>query len=570
MATYNWAFRPNVSNKYNFYIPDTPDDVRPDGFVYIALFGNDATGNGSRLKPYRSAAPVQDTYDIAIFGSGTYRDIYFINGGIIGDGNVVIDGYLLNWAVSPSFWTANFYNIRFRNINTFSNYFRGGYADCVFENCAALDNPGDNGRPSKNTVWVNDSLSMVPYNRHKIHQSVLNVNNNTTFVNVHISLFGEGVLGGAIDMIFSGCYIHVPIASALTTCIFHNCKFNFNGDVENPDQYLVYETIEELKEAHQLAFPNQAINFDKCIIGDPKFNNPIIGDFSLAFDSPAKNMSYFGTYIGARSIACPIKARAVETDGDFDFSTAQNLTIEDNSIILTNPEINASIETVVKANLPGRELAEAPIFGFNADRNGQYIDSIADLSNVLIGVGTDLEALTPYLVEDAAIVIDGAVIQPGERFTTDAVVTFTSDGGGVCREILEAPQRHTIMARFGNGGAIKSIGDALVAGNWYYPITGTINYNGIDYIGKAFKAIDTNSFTSPDGGTLIEAFTDEAYQHYQPGIAFSSNNIGNVRTGAILRGNGDPDYIRGVGFEFPINARFIQLKYTIRVKNLKP
>ena len=108
-------------------------------------------------------------------------------------------------------------------------------------------------------------------------------------------------------------------------------------------------------------------------------------------------------------------------------------------------------------------------------------------------------------------------------------------------------------------------------GNWYYVASGSITYDSVVYnAGSGFKAVDTNPFSG--SGAVIIALGTETFQHYEPGIQPTSNNTGDTRTGSIIRGNGDPAYVRG-GYgvqEFPINSKFIQLYYIINVSNLKP
>jgi hypothetical protein len=177
-----------------------------------------------------------------------------------------------------------------------------------------------------------------------------------------------------------------------------------------------------------------------------------------------------------------------------------------------------------------------------------------------------------YLVETGAIVYNSALYQPGDRLTTVIGQTiFSTSTSGALREIVEAPQRHTIKARFSDGSASVSVGEALVTGYWYYVVSGSVTYNSIVYnADNGFKAIDTDAFSG--AGSVIVALSTEAFQHYEPGIQPTSNNTGDTRTGAIIRGNGDPAYVRGsYGIqEFPINAKFIQLYYIINVANLKP
>ncbi|GAA4198694.1 hypothetical protein GCM10022289_07830 [Pedobacter jeongneungensis] len=585
MATYNWKYKGGSFIKYydntGLFVANSDDDVKPDNIGYVALFGNDETGNGSRNKPWRTISKGCSTAigEMIIVGSGVYREtVQGFLPRICGDGDVILDGTGLDYCVSNDSGGNNcvVIDVTMKNAIYYASRGPSNYYRCRVENTGISNFYGTDNIFTNITVY-NGNNALYPAQRSPSTK-------NNTFVDCKfLNLFDNFTNVDPFNIhsnIFKRCNLLMDIGScAMKYSILQECNVALAyAKVPNTlyptteAGWTKIDSLQDLKDLFAIVHPSLDINeyFENCIVADPKFNNIEIGDYSLAFDSPAKNASYFGTYIGAKSIGYPIKARAIEAESDFDFSTAVNLSITDNSIMLINPEIDASIETKVTANLKGRELAEAPIFGFNADRSGQYIDSLADLSEETISVGTSLKDLTPYIVEVASIILNGNIYQPGERFTTKDVLDFSSDGGGVCREILEAPQRHTIMARFSNGGASKSVSDPLVVGYWYYPISGTINYNGVEYFQKSFKAIDTNSFTTPDSGVLVEAFTNEEYQHYEPGIAFSSNNVGNVRTGEILRGNGDPDYVRGTAFEFPINARFIQLKYIIRVKNLKP
>lgn len=127
------------------------------------------------------------------------------------------------------------------------------------------------------------------------------------------------------------------------------------------------------------------------------------------------------------------------------------------------------------------------------------------------------------------------------------------------------------MARFSDGGASVLSGTNLTSGYYYYIVSGSVIYNSVTYnSGNVFKAVDTNPFRGSGG--VILALGAEAYQHYEPDIKPTSNNTGDARTGSIIRGNGDPDCVRGgLGLKkFPINAKFIQIRYYIRANNLKP
>lgn len=212
------------------------------------------------------------------------------------------------------------------------------------------------------------------------------------------------------------------------------------------------------------------------------------------------------------------------------------------------------------------------MFGFPADRNGQYIDSIADLDSITKAAGDLLIVPASYLVENGAVVYNGLTYQPGARLTTVAGQTvFSTAASGVLREILEAPQRHTIEMRFGDGGGLVGMGTGLTAGYWYYVESGSVMYDSLTYMaGQAFKAVDTNSFSG--SGTVRLALSTETFNHMEPAAQPSTNNAGDTVTGAPVRGNGDPAYNRGgIGVnEFYVNARFFQYRFTLRQGNLKP
>lgn len=572
-ATYNWAYRPGINNKYNFNIPVTADNVRPSGFIYVALFGNDVTGNGSRQYPYRTMVKARTTSstDFLILGSGVYRENSNNINFLIGDGDVIIDQSFVNSQVGSV--NVNYFNIKFIGSGITLIGGTGGaviYTDCTFQYCR----PDVNDATFTNCIFNNcagtinlNSAGLITKNCTFYKCTDLKFSMNTSAIAKYFNIFQE-------------CNIAVTTAFFnVTYSLFYRCNFRFDGDWGGgvlypltPIGYNYYSDLVTLKAAYASAFPSTINPLVGCTVSDPLFNNLSINDFTLAFDSPAKNLSYFGTYVGCKSIGYPIKVRSAEVSGNFEFSSAVNIVIADDSITLIDPAFNAQIDTNVITNTIGRELANFPSYGFNSDRNGQYIDSIADLDSLTKSTSDTLTVGVPYLVENGAIVYNGETYQPGQRFTTVVgQTTFTSVTSGVLREILEAPQRHTIMVRFSDGGANIPSGTALAVDNYYYVVSGTIIYNAVNYnSGSVFKAIDTNAFSG--SGVVIIAFSNESFQHYEPGIKPMSNNTDDLRTGSIIRGNGDPAYVRGgIGIkEFPINATFIQIRYIIRINNLKP
>lgn len=145
--------------------------------------------------------------------------------------------------------------------------------------------------------------------------------------------------------------------------LFYCCNFKFASGSGGalypsvPSGYIYLTNTDTLQSNYATAFPTITNTFTGCNFGDPKFNNSAICDFSLAFDSPAKNLSYFGTYVGSRSITYPIKASVSESSGNFEFASSVNLIIADDSIQLINTALDAQIDTNVIVNTIGRNLA---------------------------------------------------------------------------------------------------------------------------------------------------------------------------------------------------------------------
>ena len=507
-ATYNWAYRPGVTNPYGISINPSADDVRPNNACYVALFGNDNTGNGSRQYPYRtfskswSAGGNQNV----IIGSGVYREDIPQGFSGIGDGDVI---FSLVYNLFGN--DVNLYNVKVQSQDTITKFVTKDYVNCTFSGVQPLKFISGSARYFGNIF--NLQGEGIVFSNSVVSPS--HTQGNNTFINTNISITSIGKHGALWSSIYYNCNISLSPGVIIDYSLFYNCKFRFNNSG-------VYTTINTKTELLTFLFSNDPSNllaFKNCIVADPIFNNVITGDYTLSINSPAKNLTYLGTYAGAKSIAYGLKIREIESDGDLDFSTAVNVTITNNSLTLTNPLLDGIIETKVIENTLGRQIKSIPIIGLNADRNGQYIDSIADLSSITKNANEVLVIPSSYLVEGGAITYNNFVYTAGQRFTTImGKPTFTTSTNGVAREIIEAPQRHTIEMKLSN----------------------------------------------------VQPFTTESFNHFEPGITPTTNNSGDNRTGMILRGNGDPNYIRDSALEFPINSKYIKIKFTIRANNLKP
>jgi hypothetical protein len=586
-ATYNWAYKPGIPNKYNLNVPASADDVRPAGWCYVALSGNDTSGNGSRKLPFRTLSKALGLGNgiITVAASGVYWEPFGGNGvALIGDGHVILDGTtrLIETGLQGGGGNAgSAYNITLRNwIKALGGLV--GLFDCTIQDSGfsglQIGSPGAMGYAGYNTF-----IRITPGAGTIAQVNTNQILRNNTFIDCVDLIFNNNVpnpLYLTLYNIFQNCNILFQQASYLDYSLFYKCNVRFAAArtqpatfyPTTPPGYTKIDSIGDLRSAQLAAFPTATFNFPQCVIADPKFNNSAVGDLTLAFDSPARNLTYFGNYAGARPIARSILAKAAEVDSGFESASAVNLTIADDNITLTDAGSAGQIDSKPIVNAAGRDLAGLPAFGYNADRNGQYLDSLTDLAGSVKTTSDTLTAGLPFLVENAAITYNGATYQPGARFTTiTGVSSFSSAGGGVIREITEAPQRHTILMRVSDGGAEVSVGTPLTAGYYYYVASGSVSYHGDTYsTGQLIKAMDSAAF----GGTGVVnlALSTESYQHYELGLKPMTNNSGDSRAGAIVRGNGDPVYERNGGTlkEFPVNARFIQLRCIFQVNNLKP
>lgn len=402
MATYNWSYKFGIDNKYGIIINDSgTDDVRPSNAAYVALFGNDVTGNGSRQYPYRTITQGSNVGQYVIVASGVYRESSIGQGHIVGDGDVIFDGFLY-----ANFNPSSIRNIQMRNMQ--QSFRIDIIQDCRIEGDGIVsEDMYQNSTPPNHNIYKN--LGSITLRQGGPLNSTIGYNTWVNIPNLHVQVAAyNGIGANAYGTMWFGIYENCNISFEggdvnVDYCIFHNCSFRIDSGAYTP-----INDLPTLIAFIQTAYPGNQ-SFQKSLVTDPLFNNPAIGDYTLQLNSPAKNLSYFGTPIGATSIAYGLKAASDSTSA-FETDSAVNVTVTSDSITLTDPTQEASIITKVLVNSLGREIDSFPIFGFNADRNGQYIDSIADLAVSSIAAGAALHPITPYLVGMGQLFIKGILM----------------------------------------------------------------------------------------------------------------------------------------------------------------
>jgi len=561
-ATYNWSIRPGVKNRYGINIPFSEDWERPGGeFAYFANWGSDEKGNGSRMYPFKT--PNNGYY--GILASGVYRGLqtFFC----YADGNVILDNEVVGGDLYLPF--------------NFGAKIRSGYSVSVSQakytevRVKARLYTGGVGNHQYNIYETGKSSNMSISVYAKNYALELPNSGNNTFVNSRVIIQPDEhnhVLNNGYFSIFDNCEIEFyGLIPRLDYCLFNNCKFRM-AYVEG-EQFQEFDAIDDLITWLESKTDGvELLGWKNCAFGDPKFNNAEIGDYTLAFDSPAKNMHYNGTFIGAKPIAVPLKITDNETESGLDLSTANNLTIGPNTAKLTDRNLAASIESKPIVNLAGRRILSLPTFGYNADRNGEYIDSTPDLSNVHIQAGEILQDGTPYLVVGGSIVYNGEILPDDSRFVSSRqnAGTFSTVVDAYLVEILEAPARENVECRFSNGATTTiSAGTSLEVGAWYYVEQGEVSYNSIAVaMGKCLKCVE-GQLLFTGAGVLRKIFDlTSPWNYFEINQPLTSNNEGDFPTGAIVRGNGDRNFDRSKPFK--IYHKFSQVRYTIQPNNLAP
>jgi hypothetical protein len=554
-----------------------------DSYKHVALWGNDTIGDGSKTKPYRTITKAMSSNTVLniVIGAGTYREAAFAPTNsawnIQADGNVIIDVsntslFSAAFSIISGFLTG----IYFRGSGNFVCLTLGDpsatFLNCTFENCH----------------WSNKYLGTQTY---------------CTYINApNIQPVLNGSYCSYSYCTFSNCFLtFLPRNNNIfTKCIFSNCSilwttdgssagwfgvtYNnlYNTGMKFPSQstYTVYTDINTLKTAitalASTSFPPTAVN--NLYFLDPLFSNPSHGDLSLSLTSPCKNMAYDGTIIGSKSIGLNFVASTNSAISAFDNSSLVNTTIDGTTGALTMTDATQLALATLKpfSNLLGRNILSLPNFGFFSDRSGQYIDATPDLD--LTGVYTAGDTLTDsrvYIVDGSGgqIVYGGNTLAVGDRFTCKSSVATVFSNLSVAsyvREIIEGPTRNNIECRFSNGtGTFKINGDTLTTGYWYYLSSGTATLSSLSYSAGQYIKGD-GSAVSTSTGIIEEVFTTGGYQYYELFGQITCNRVGNVSTGAIIKGNGDPSFDRTTANMFKIADKHCQLRYTIQPANLIP
>lgn len=577
VATFNWA-----------YGPTTNPHLRPTGWVYVSSnAGNDTHGNGSRKYPYRTitkALTVSEQCTIVL--NGYFREIVAVaaNKGHYwqGDGFAMISGYSLSGTFNfglngGSSITYTFKNIRleYASLST-AAVSAMVFSDCYFQNCSQLYNNNQNLEVSTFLRCVIDGCNFGAQGSGG--STPQNYLQNCTVIRSYVPVRSPA-FSNFKNNIFYQCNIDILNTTNYTLDfnLYYQCNVRINTAGTQsvsttyypslPSGYELISSIEGLRTKVTTAYGGSNV-LPYSAVTDPLFVNYAIKDFALAFNSPARNMTFQGGYIGARSVMKPGKISNSAATSFLSLSSAVNFTIGDDSMVLTDKSQNGSVLSLVFINSEGRTILKFPITGTNADRNGQITDATTDLAATTKSPSDTLDADAVYQVEIGSIVYNSNTYTVGQRFTVvSGVTSFTTSTDGVLREIIEVPARENIEARFSDGDVGLTASGDIGNGHFYVVEGASVEYDSVTYAaGTSFMGTATTTYTGT--GNVRKVFNSgDSFQYFEINQQPTTNNTGNVKTGAIVRGNGDKDFDRTPANIFTVNKKYIQLRLTIQAKN---
>ena len=577
MATYNWQPNPYFTTQR-----------------YKAPTGSDTTGDGTATKPYRTIQKCIDSGGLNIqCAPEVIREIWtgfptlYLEQGCIldrfGGGSIrhsIYGGKITNGNYGSN--TNNIHsNLFFKGIVTETNPDQARKTFLVFKNTGSrVYYFGNNGGETSNSTFVN------------------------VLINLTVNTVTSSIVWprGFNRCIFVGCDVYSVNNVSLNSInfdfnLFHNCNWKFGNDSVFLTQSQLETTygvtgIDAVKAYHQAKFgTNNVFNYSK--VADPLFNNPDYDDYTLQPLSPARHMSYDGTFVGAKDIAFPTFAYADDLghpNAFYNASKNANTLVANNSITLVrNPDGSAvgNGQITEKPKDLGKiyELKTNQSSYVFADRNREMLDANADINlSAPISAGTSLVSSTVYINEGGSVVYNGVTYTNRSRITAvDSVQSFTTAEGAVLYAVLEYPNRYTNYIRHKqtiSGTQIPSGTDILTIGSWYRVFNNSITWDAKSIpVGDSFQAVAGKlSFTGP--GVVVEEFSEsDVYSEVIIDAPIKCRRVGNVSTGAIDTGtdgkpltNGHKEYYNATNrprAEFSIFARYIQKQWVLNTKMLK-
>ena len=601
LSTNGWTYKSGSSINLiggSVTVASSADNVRPSNCAYVSQrWGDDTYGNGSRSLPYatisKGLSVITGNTSISschfiIVESGEYFEGNFgfsaLGKHVIGDGNVIINGYGKNY-FADSAYNAVFRNITFKNFNV--KFINEGVppqvhlVQCKMINNNVVNTVADLSTNPNSTQYIADTLfdncTRVVITETANASSILRVTiRRCAYVYILTPTGVTSVIGCTSKFIIRESNVHFATAPQIDYSLFYQNNYKLGGSPAQPatgfypttpSGYTKYDTASALKTAVEGVWSTGS-KLANCKVEDPLHNNYAAGDYTISFNSPARNLGFDGFYVGAFAPSLNFKISPTASVSSFDNSTASNFTIGEDSLTQTVLGTLSSIQTKPLANIKGFNWSTLNLFGSNAGRNGYYVDAFSDLSATVVNAGDTLENGEKYKVFGGTATYNGNNYVAGKTVYVDTALAsvFSTSTGAWLQKIVETPSREVIGVRLGDGAAGYTASGSIEEGAWYYVENNTIDYDSVTIaVGSYFKGTATATYSGSDNPRKIFGGSD-AFFYMEANQAITVNTTTNNQSGDITYGNGDVSFNRTNALK--TNKKHVQLEVKIQPANI--
>ncbi len=293
--------------------------------------------------------------------------------------------------------------------------------------------------------------------------------------------------------------------------------------------------------------------------GDHRLN--IAAGAGLTAASMADNNAHVGAYqSGIRWDAGPT-----------DYLSVSNLTLDSGKYKLTNTALPGSAISKIKTFGKNRDIKRNSFMGVDAYLNGIVLDASRDSSAWIFStfdgvnnVFTGLNAPGGYEVNvaDGFVTYNGQNYFLGDKITTVPGITtaIDSDGNSRLKEILERPNKKSLLWRFSQGGSITNAVTNYPNNAWLYVVSGTVTQGTNNYPAESFLLFNSGLTYS---GTYSVQFV---YLDNEPYLEMEISTSKPVSKNATV-GNASQSF--NYGAETLISCKFLQHMVVIQFDNIR-
>lgn len=447
--SYDWKLVPGqYSEKYDTTISASAEYVSKD-------FGDDIQGDGSAESPFasvtQSLAIIQGVFQNELFGPNLY---------------CYTDGFALLIASANN-------NMPTRAMYGGEINFSGGWACWNFFKNVVKNTEDVYLVPTTNG---NNSLIIKPGETNPSSQALKNFDRCTLVGDYH-------KVQDLTNSIIASTKIHFNNGN-FTNCLISNQNnpvFIFNGEPSYTAATGATDAdkLANLRARAVTAYGGVAADhFVDCVFGDPQFQNPNLGDYTLKPGSVAATMNPEGSYVGCykETIAFHPNASANTSDWYHEDGTKTKNIAVGSELAVVDPQIDGYANSKPKDIGQVRELGRIIAQIENDFVNGAFLKN-----NQHFNPAVALSSADPLVVGQAYYVASGYADTNGTTYVENTRFTAQSTsfaGTGILHPAFPNYMRHGIAIRYSKGGPLIYPGTNLNAQTYYMVENDNVTYNG--------------------------------------------------------------------------------------------